>query len=344
MSLGRRGRYIQSMLLSAITLRGLLVSALVTLTACVSPPPLADSVPALPRYELPTRPEGGIIVCGQRVPVDAPVVLWTERPYYDAYSRTHRFQPKAGRVLAEEGPRLLEGRAARGELPELAAGSDDLELLRQHVSQFVIHYDVCASSRRCFEVLQDMRGLSVHFMLDVDGTIYQTCDVRETCWHASQANKASIGIEIANIGAYPVGAGAEVLDAWYESDSEGVYMVYPPWFGETGVRTQGFTPRPRRAERVRGMAHGAEFEQHDFTAEQYRSLAALTRALCDVLEMPLAVPSDSEGKPRTDALSDAELAAWSGLIGHQQITTRKSDPGPAFDWQHLFELTRRLEL
>ena len=150
MFLGRRGRYIQSMFCSAISLRGTLASALVALCACVSPPPLAESVPARPRHELPSRPQGEIIVCGQRVPVDAPVLLWTEAPHYDAYSSTHRFQPKAGRVLAEEGPRLLEGRAARGELPELTAGSDDLKLLKQHVTQFVIHYDVCASSRRCF--------------------------------------------------------------------------------------------------------------------------------------------------------------------------------------------------
>ena len=323
--------------------RSPLAFILLALAACTSPPPLTDSVPALPRHKIPSRPQGEIIVCGQRIPVDAPVVLWTEAPFYDAYSETNRFQPKAGRVLAEEGPRLVEGRVARGELPALAADSEDIALLKEHVSQFVIHYDACASSRRCFEILQDIRGLSVHFMLDVDGTIYQTCDVRETCWHASQANKASVGIEIANIGAYPIGAGADVLDAWYESDSEGVYMVYPPWFGETGVRTQGFTPRPRRAERVRGMAHGAEFEQHDFTAEQYRSLAALTRALCGALEIPLLVPRDAAGAVRTDALSDDELAAWSGLIGHQQITTRKSDPGPAFDWDYLFELTRRLD-
>ena len=49
-------------------------------------------------------------------------------------------------------------------------------MLQQVVDQFVIHFDVCGTSRRCFEVLQDKRGLSVHFMLDIDGTIYQTLD------------------------------------------------------------------------------------------------------------------------------------------------------------------------
>jgi len=44
-------------------------------------------------------------------------------------------------------------------------------MLQEHVVQFVFHYDVCGFSQRCFDVLHDHRGLSVHFMLDVDGTI-----------------------------------------------------------------------------------------------------------------------------------------------------------------------------
>ena len=52
-------------------------------------------------------------------------------------------------------------------------------------------------------MLHDLRGLSVHFMLDLDGTIYQTLDLKEGAWHATVANGRSIGIEIANIGAYP---------------------------------------------------------------------------------------------------------------------------------------------
>jgi len=323
--------------------RHLLVLGVVALSACVSPPPLSESIPPLSTPRPPERAQGYIVACGQRFAVDAPVVPWTEAPYYDATSTTHRFPKNAGRPGAEEGPRLVLGREARGALPALAPGSDDLELLREHVTQFVIHYDVCASSRRCFEVLQDLRGLSVHFLLDVDGTIYQTCDLRETCWHATKANGRSIGVEIANIGAYPVSSAAKTLGGWYKSDALGPYMVYPPWFGETGVRTEGFIARPRIPQRVRGFAHGAEFEQHDFTPEQYASLAALSRALEEALGLELVVPRDAAGATRTDVLSDAEFEAWSGLIGHQHITTRKTDPGPAFDWDHLLEITRQVD-
>ena len=42
---------------------------------------------------------------------------------------------------------------------------------------------------------------------------------------------------------------------------------------------------------------------------------------------------------RGDALSEAEFGAWSGLIGHRHITRRKTDPGPAYGWDHLLQLT-----
>ena len=82
----------------------------------------------------------------------------------------------------------------------------DLATLQDVVDQFVIHFDVCGTSRRCFGVLHDERGLSVHFMLDLDGTIYQTLDLKESAWHATQANSRSVGVEIANMGTFKPGS------------------------------------------------------------------------------------------------------------------------------------------
>ena len=93
-------------------------------------------------------------------------------------------------------------------------------MLQKVVDQFVIHFDARGTSRRCFEVLHDIRGLSVHFMLDLDGTIYQTLDVKEQAWHATIANGRSIGIEIANIGAYPP-AESGPLEQWYRRRGRG---------------------------------------------------------------------------------------------------------------------------
>src|ERR1041385_3139945 len=88
------------------------------------------------------------------------------------------------------------------EIERVRGGGWDLPLLQKVVDQFVIHFDVCGVSRECFNVLHDHRDLSVHFMLDIDGTLYQTLDLKERAWHATTSNNRSIGIEIANMGAY----------------------------------------------------------------------------------------------------------------------------------------------
>ncbi len=59
----------------------------------------------------------------------------------------------------------------------------------------MLHYDVTAYSRTTFQVLHDYRGLSVHFMLDVDGTIYQTLDLKERAYHAGTANSRSVCVK-----------------------------------------------------------------------------------------------------------------------------------------------------
>ena len=68
------------------------------------------------------------------------------------------------------------------------------------VDQFVIHFDAVGTSRWCFQVLHDERRLNLHFMLDLDGTIYQTLDIKESARHATIANGRWIRIEVTNIG------------------------------------------------------------------------------------------------------------------------------------------------
>ena len=45
------------------------------------------------------------------------------------------------------------------------------------VNKVILHHDGMPSSAGCFNVLRD-RGLSTHFMIDRDGTIYQPLNVR----------------------------------------------------------------------------------------------------------------------------------------------------------------------
>lgn len=320
-----------------------------------------------------TLPENdSIVVAGRRFHVGAPVVLWNEPPQYDGYSEEPRFAPateetrglryQPGRVrrVMRDNPDYVEHDAESGTPDErtdhekrrsvvesedvlVAPASGDLAALREAVDQFVLHYDACGASRTCFRVLHDERKLSVQFLLDLDGTIYQTLDARETAWHATKSNPRSIGVEIANIGAYPRGA-AQTLDAWYARDAGGTYVKLPARLGDGGMRTKGFVARPARSERIVGDVQGETLEQHDFTPEQYASLVKLTAALCRAFpKIAPDAPRDAEGRVTDRALSDEEWRAFRGILGHYHVQTNKTDPGPAFDWERfLAEVRERL--
>ncbi|MEM6572266.1 MAG: peptidoglycan recognition family protein, partial [Planctomycetota bacterium] len=200
---------------------------------------------------------------------------------------------------------------------------------------FVVHYDAQGTSQSCFKVLHDRRGLSVHFMIDVDGTIYQTLDLRDTAWHASQANTRSVGVEIAQIGAYPeTSSGDKKLSAWYDDNGESVRLVLPDAPKKLGVLTPAFEGRPARASKVVGEVQGEVLQQYDYTPEQYDSLVKLTAALCR--HFPLIepkAPTDARGRVTTVRLTEEEEASFSGIVGHYHVSSQKTDPGPAFDWK-----------
>jgi N-acetylmuramoyl-L-alanine amidase len=283
-----------------------------------------------------------IVVCGQAFPIGAPVVLFSDPDGFDARRTEPHFGPVAGGDAPASGElRYAPGRVARSGEPLIDPGSRDLAALGEVIDQLVLHYDVCGTSARCFRVLQDVRGLSVHFMLDIDGTLYQSLDLRDQAWHASAANPRSIGIEIANIGAYPPGETPE-LDRWSAVDARGLRLVIPePWQGR--VRTPNFVGRPSRAARIRGPIHGEEFEMLDLTPEQYDTLVSLTVALCRIFpKIRPHAPRDHSGVVRTDALSEQELARFGGILGHHHLTRRKIDPGPAFRWESYLERVQRM--
>ena len=115
----------------------------------------------------PKPPDGEfLLVGGQRVAVPFPVVTWEEpngMSFYGHGGWTKRRDPSG-----------------------------------KGVSLFVLHWDGCTSARQCFHVLLE-RGLSVHLMLDGDGTVYQALDLAEArAWHAGDVNERSIGVEIQN--------------------------------------------------------------------------------------------------------------------------------------------------
>lgn len=300
-----------------------------------------------------------IVVAGQLFHTGAPVVLWTDPGGYDAYRTERRFAPypessyRATTRAATTRPRiginspnrygLRDSLLTEEEREQVRGGGWPLELLQDKVDQFVIHYDVAGTSQRCFYVLHDLRNLSVQFMLDIDGTIYQTMDAKERAWHAGHANSRSVGIEIANMGAYASGE-AHPFNQWYGKDENGrTRITIPERLGDGGVRTPNFVGYPVRDEIVVGEVQGRMRRQYDLTQEQYDSLIKLTATLCTVLpKIDPDYPRDEQGRLINKVLTDEQFENFSGVLGHYHVTSNKSDPGPAFQWDYVIDETRKL--
>jgi len=295
-----------------------------------------------------------IVVCGQFFHTTAPVVLWMDPGGYDAYRVERRFSPLE-KSSWEESKQEVPGldtpnryglrheNLTPEEIEQVRGGGWDLPLLGKVVDQFVMHYDVCGVSQKCFDVLHDRRGLSVHFMLDIDGTIYQTLDVKERAWHATISNSRSIGVEIAGIGAYTEKQ-MNVLDDWYGTDEDGVVHLRPPRrIGNLGVRTKPFYGQPDRSELIVGTIQGTKLHQYDFTPEQYDSLIKLTATLCRIFpKLDCVYPQDDEGNVIPHKLDDEHWQEFQGVLGHYHVQTNKVDPGPAFNWEKVVGGAREL--
>lgn len=319
-----------------------LLVAIAALGACRAPAPLPGD-----RVE---RHGDEIVVAGQLFHTGAPVVLWTDPGGYDAYrverrfARTEESSWNAIKDALDTPNRYGQRRTNDPELNERVRGGGwTLEELRGVVDQFVLHYDVCGTSRTCFRVLHDMRGLSVHFMLDIDGTIYQTLDVKERAWHATIANDRSVGIEIAHIGAYPT-LDARPLTEWYGPDANGrTRITIPERVGDGGVRTPGFVGYPARAEPVSGTINGSELVMWDLTPEQYDSLIKLTAALHHALPgIELQFPEGPDGEVLDRVLDADEFRSFRGVLAHWHVQRNKIDPGPALDWNKVIDGARDL--
>ncbi len=320
--------------------------AAMVITGCKTAPKTGD---------IAARTGDEIVIAGHFVHTGTRVVTWMDPHGYDAYRVERRFSPmdksdwkdSSEEVKELSSPNRYSLRHSTNftdaQLEQIRGGGWDLPLLQSVVDQFVLHFDVAGTSRQCFKTLHDHRDLSVHFMLDIDGTIYQTLDVKERAWHATTSNGRSVGIEIANMGAYPVD-GKNPFDRWYKKDASGqTTLILPESLGDGGVLTKNFVGHPARPNPIIGMVQGKELIQYDYTPQQYAALIKLTAALCKVLpKIKCDYPKDAHGKLITNKLPDSELEAYEGVLGHYHIQRNKVDPGPALQWDYVIDHARRL--
>ena len=162
---------------------------------------------------------------------------------------------------------------------------------------FVCHWDVCLSSESCHRVLEK-RGISVHFAIDNDGTIYQFMDMNDVAWHAGGKvwNDRSVGVEISNA-YYPK------YQSWYEKRD----------FGARPIITDA-------------TVHGKTLPPHTgFYPIQLEALKALMKAVHKCTGIPLQAPLDRSGGTNTKVSKKCAEGRFEGFISHYHLTKRKID-------------------
>ena len=164
---------------------------------------------------------------------------------------------------------------------------------------FVTHWDACLSTSSMSRVI-NKRGISIHFGIDNDGTIYQLLDTQHAAWQAGgrQWNHDSIGVEIANA----------------------FYPKYQSWYVKNG-----FGPRPVNPQ-GEVKCHGRGLEEHlGFYQVQIDALVALFEAINRKLGIPLKSPTDTIGRHAEGLYPEAVASQFSGFVSHYHLTKRKID-------------------
>jgi N-acetylmuramoyl-L-alanine amidase len=285
------------------------LACLAALTIVASAGVAVVSPGSAPAGQPPAAPASAIVVAGQPFDVGRPVVLWKDPQGFDAYQL---------RCIDQHGG-CCDGDSKRyGARKGLT--SESVDELQDVVSQLVLHFDGCVNSRSCFKSMHNRPrpsgvgcGLSAHFMIDADGTIYQTLDLVERAFHAEEANATSIGVEICNRGRVDRGE-------WPKLPAE-------------------YRTRPTRDVVINGEHH----EAYDFRPEQYDSLVALTRTLLRIFPKIRPVIPEHDGQPIMDTLDDP--MSFAGIMGHLHVDLQKQkwDPG-ALDWHRLMRALNGFEL
>tara|TARA_B100000085_G_C18487855_1_gene490040 strand:- start:650 stop:1165 length:516 start_codon:yes stop_codon:yes gene_type:complete len=142
------------------------------------------------------------------------------------------------------------------------------------------------------------RGASVHFLIDNDGTIYQTLDLQHAAWHAGSArtNRPSVGVEISN--AY--------------------YPKYQDWYVKNG-----YGERPIKD----GIwVHGTKLDPFlGFYPKQIEALKALWKAIHGATDIPYETPIKQNGNTETKYVQDVAYGSFSGFVSHYHVSKNKID-------------------
>lgn len=174
------------------------------------------------------------------------------------------------------------------------------------VEAVIYHYTASVSAKGTARwlTMEDDVFLSVHFLIERDGTTRQFIPLEERGAHAGgkssklfgtgNVNGRTIGVEVMNVGPLRVGPEGELV-----TFAGGAFKGVPVSAG---------------GQKINGEAYPSTMWEA-YGPEQVDALCNLTSSLCAHFQL---LAGDPDGR----------------LIGHEHVDpSRKADPGPAFPWE-----------
>ncbi len=287
-----------------------------------------------------------IIICGKSFSINTSVVLWNQKGGLKCPNKRGRSSCTQHQTSLNEAPTQTE-KNYKILNPEKA-----LQELNKTVYQLILHYDECFSSHHCHQILKNSSFKGSHFYLDLDGTIYQTCDLY---WKTNTApaddgkgNERAIHVEIANLSWQALSKESDLhhlkKNAYIRTKLGWKLLLPDVW--KKKLRTKNFQPFAARSHGSRGYfsrhINGKIVRMWDFTEEQYLALIQLAIGLNSALpKISIRVPFD-KNKKRTPLDKIKNFSTFSGILGHAHVQSgtpqgirRKYDPGSSFNWGRL---------
>lgn len=256
-----------------------------------------------------------IVICGQKFDIGTRVVLWDEKNGLNGYDQSRVVVYEEDRKTGKKKEKIISGKRYDGR----SFKKLNLSALQSIITQFFLHHSGLYHSDTTFNVLHNERKLSVHFILDDDGTLYQTLDLVECAWHGGKNNTCSVGIEI---------------------DSRAMANQKPDAYDEYHQKKNRVLPRNKVLDNV----HGDWIIGYDYNDNQYNTLIRLGKALTDVFpkinnrpiedKMIADFPRDVYGKIEKKMIPNP--IKHCGFICHFHVSENKVDP-ISFDFNRFLE-------
>jgi N-acetylmuramoyl-L-alanine amidase len=286
-----------------------------------------------------------IISCGKKIAIGTRVILWNEDDGLVCPNKRGRS------TCSHHDPKLNDAPTKKDSAYKILKPESAYEELSQRVHQCVLHYDACYSSFHCHQLMKESTFTGSHFYLDLDGTLYQTCDMY---WKTNtapaddrQGNERAVHVEIANLAWEALASESECIPSKQDKyqKKNGKWILKLPKTYRENIHTARFQPSPSRAYGERGYfskkINGRVVRMWDFTEEQYQALIHLCKGINQHLpKIKLQVPFDKKSNHYPlDRIKN--YAKFSGILGHAHVqkgengVACKYDPGSAFNWSRL---------